>query len=61
MAYRRLSEARVYARGITPQFYGTMENINPKLCLPHLKDFITDEFLPTAIFLEYIPNMRELN
>lgn len=30
-------------------------------CLPHLKAFVKDEYLPTAILLEYIPNMKELH
>ncbi|KAI1909911.1 hypothetical protein LOZ12_003906 [Ophidiomyces ophidiicola] len=59
-AYRRLTHAGVCARGITPQFYGTIENIDPTQCLPHLELFVKDEYPPTAIFLEYIPNMKEL-
>ncbi|OJD27502.1 hypothetical protein ACJ73_01115 [Blastomyces percursus] len=59
-AYRRLTHAGVCARGITPQFYGTIENIDPTRCLPHLKSFVKDEYPPTAILLEYIPNMKEL-
>ncbi|OAX78608.1 hypothetical protein ACJ72_07083 [Emergomyces africanus] len=60
-AYRRLTHAGVCARGITPQFYGTIENIDPTRCLPHLKAFVKDEYPPTAILLEYVPNMKELN
>lgn len=60
-AYRRLAQAGVCARGITPQFYGATENIDPTLCQPHLKAFLRDEYRPTAILLEYIPNMEELN
>jgi hypothetical protein len=55
-----LTEAGVCARGVTPRFYGTIENIDPTSCLPHLKAFIKDEYPPTAILLEYIPNMKEL-
>ncbi|KAL2218025.1 hypothetical protein M432DRAFT_632658 [Thermoascus aurantiacus ATCC 26904] len=48
-------------RGIIPQFYGTIENLDPKLCQPHLKAFLNDEYIPNAILLEYIPNMREFH
>ncbi|PGH13971.1 alpha-L-arabinofuranosidase axhA [Polytolypa hystricis UAMH7299] len=60
-AYRQLTQAGVCARGIAPQFYGTIENIDPTPCLPHNRAFVKDEYLPTAILLEYIPNMKELN
>ncbi|QSS62553.1 hypothetical protein I7I51_02291 [Histoplasma capsulatum] len=59
-AYRRLTHAGVCARGIPSQFHGTIENIDPTQCLPHLKFFVKDEYPPTAILLEYIPNMKEL-
>ncbi|EEP79938.1 predicted protein [Uncinocarpus reesii 1704] len=59
-AYRRLTQAGVCARGITPRFYGTVENIDPTQSLPHLQSFVNDEHPPTAILLEYIPNMKEL-
>ncbi|EFQ97006.1 serine/threonine protein kinase [Nannizzia gypsea CBS 118893] len=52
-AYRRLNEAG--------PFYGTIENIDPKLCLPYLNKFVDDKYRPTAIFIEYIPNMKELH
>ncbi|KAK2786399.1 hypothetical protein FQN52_007856 [Onygenales sp. PD_12] len=60
-AYRRFKETGICARGITPDFYGTLENIDPKLCLPHLRRFVRDDYPPTAIFMEYIPNMKELH
>ncbi|OJD18421.1 hypothetical protein AJ78_01540 [Emergomyces pasteurianus Ep9510] len=60
-AYRRLTHTGVCGRGITPQFYRTIENIDPTRCLPHLEPFVKDEYPPTGIFLEYIPNMKELS
>ncbi|EEQ85585.1 uncharacterized protein BDCG_08854 [Blastomyces dermatitidis ER-3] len=60
-AYRRLTHAGVCAQGITPRFHGTIEDIDPRQCLPHLKAFLKDEYRPTAILLEYIPNMKELD
>jgi hypothetical protein len=56
-AYRRLTEAGVCSRGITPQFYGTIEALDVNKCRPHLDEFVKDEYLPTAILLEYIPDM----
>ncbi|EER40594.1 conserved hypothetical protein [Histoplasma capsulatum var. duboisii H88] len=58
--YRCLTHAGVCARGITPQFYGTIENNDSTQCLPHLELFVQVEYPPTAILLEYIPNMKEL-
>ncbi|KKZ64681.1 hypothetical protein EMCG_01369 [[Emmonsia] crescens] len=60
-AYRRFKESGICAKGITPDFYGTLENIDPKLCLPHLRHFAKDDHPPTAIFMEYIPNMKEVH
>lgn len=40
---------------------GVIENIDPALWQPHLRAFVEDEYRPTAILLEYIPNMEELH
>ncbi|KAK2741034.1 hypothetical protein FQN57_005771 [Myotisia sp. PD_48] len=45
--------------GITPKFYGVIENIDINQCRPHL-DHFPDRF-PMAIILEYIPNLVEIN
>ncbi|KAL1863180.1 hypothetical protein Plec18170_000010 [Paecilomyces lecythidis] len=60
-AYKRLHETGLCDRGIVPKFYGVIEPLDPTLCQPHLKMFLNDEYLPTAIFLEYIPDMRMLH
>lgn len=60
-AYRRFKETGICAQAISPDFYGTLENIDPKLCLPHLRRFVKDDYPPTAIFMEYIPNLKELH
>ncbi|OAX82016.1 hypothetical protein ACJ72_03641 [Emergomyces africanus] len=60
-AYRRLTDAGICASGITPQFYGAIENIDPELGLPHLQAFVKDEYPPTVILLEYLPKMKELD
>ncbi|KAK2762320.1 hypothetical protein FQN54_001330 [Arachnomyces sp. PD_36] len=59
-AYRRLKERGVCDRGIVPQFYGTMDNFDPKPCHPYLKRFKHDDNPPSAIFMEYIPNLEML-
>jgi len=59
-AYERLRQYGLCDRGIIPQYYGTIENLDPKLYQPHLNDFLEDEYPPKAILLEYIPNMQML-
>ncbi|OJD26949.1 hypothetical protein ACJ73_01672 [Blastomyces percursus] len=60
-AYRRLKARGVCDKGIVPQFLGTMDKFDPKLCQPPLKKFLEDEYPPSALFLEYIPNMEEIS
>ncbi|KKK19016.1 hypothetical protein ARAM_007163 [Aspergillus rambellii] len=60
-AYRRLQKYALCKRGIVPQFYGTIDNLDPKLYQPHLKVFLRDEYPPNGILLEYIPNMQTLH
>ncbi|KKZ64658.1 hypothetical protein EMCG_09421 [[Emmonsia] crescens] len=63
---RKDRELDIHARGvcnkgIVPQFLGTMDKFDLKLCQPHLKMFLEDEYPPSALFLEYIPNMEMIN
>ncbi|PGH11811.1 hypothetical protein AJ80_06969 [Polytolypa hystricis UAMH7299] len=60
-AYRRLQAHGVTEEGYVPQFYGSIEELKPRLWQPHLNMFINDTELPSAIFIEYIPNMRQLH
>ncbi|KAJ9243486.1 hypothetical protein DTO280E4_5601 [Paecilomyces variotii] len=57
-AYTRLKDHGLCDRGIVPRFLGSMEKFDPSFCQPHLKMFLHDEYLPSAIFLEYIPNLE---
>lgn len=57
-AYKRLKEQGLCDRGIVPQFYGTLEKLDVQQFRPHLDMFLEDEYVPNAIFLEYIPNIR---
>lgn len=45
-------------KGIVPQFYGSLENIDVQHFQPHLDAFLYDKYPPSAIFLEYIPHMQ---
>ncbi|KAL1961068.1 hypothetical protein VTO42DRAFT_4956 [Malbranchea cinnamomea] len=54
-------EPGICDQGIVPQFFGTMDKFDPKPCQPHLCTFVNDEYPPSAIFLEYIPNLEMLD
>lgn len=41
-----------------PRFLGSMRKFDQSLCQPYLEMFLDDEYPPSAIFLEYIPNME---
>ncbi|EED21986.1 conserved hypothetical protein [Talaromyces stipitatus ATCC 10500] len=57
-AYRQLKERGLCDGGIVPRFFGTMDKFHPRQCLPYLKAFVNDEYFPSAIFLDYTPNME---
>lgn len=38
-----------------------MEKFNPQPCQSYLEMFLHDEYLPSAIFLEYIPNLEMIH
>lgn len=58
-AYRRLKDAGLCERGVVPDYYGAITDIQPQLW-PDLVNFHNDEQLVDAILLEYIPNMQRL-
>ncbi|KAB8267883.1 hypothetical protein BDV30DRAFT_246187 [Aspergillus minisclerotigenes] len=60
-AYKRLQEYGLCDRGMVPKYYGTVDNLDPKLHQPHLKMFLSDQYPPSAVLLEYIPNMQMLH
>ncbi|KAJ9302343.1 hypothetical protein DTO271G3_1209 [Paecilomyces variotii] len=60
IAYRRLQEHGICDRGIVPQFYGAIEQLDLSRYKPHLDRFLTDKDPPSAIFLEYIPDMEPI-
>ncbi|EEP76848.1 predicted protein [Uncinocarpus reesii 1704] len=59
-AYRRLKAKRLYEKGLVPDFYGEMENLDPDLWRPHLDSFLRDELRPCAVVLEYIPKLQKM-
>ncbi|EDP47895.1 hypothetical protein AFUB_097460 [Aspergillus fumigatus A1163] len=60
-AYRRLKEHGLCDSGLVPNFLGSMRKFDPHLCQPHLNSFLYDEHLPSAIFLDYIPDLEMIN
>jgi tRNA A-37 threonylcarbamoyl transferase component Bud32 len=44
-----------------PRFYGAFDKLDLKLYQPHLRMFLKDEYPPSAILLEYIPDMQQLH
>ncbi|KAJ5583261.1 hypothetical protein N7535_001881 [Penicillium sp. DV-2018c] len=59
-AYRRLKANGLCERGVIPDFYGTIEKIQPALW-PGLHMFCGDDLPPKAILIEYIPNMKPID
>ncbi|OJD13344.1 hypothetical protein AJ78_06202 [Emergomyces pasteurianus Ep9510] len=60
-AYRRLFERGICEKGIVPRFFGTIDKFDPGPCQPYLRHFANDVYPPSAIFLEYIPNLEMLD
>lgn len=44
--------------GIIPRYYGEMRHLDVEKDQPHLRKFLNDKYPPSAMFLEYIPNME---
>lgn len=44
--------------GIIPRYYGEIKHLDVKEYQPHLRKFLNDKYSPSAMFLEYIPNME---
>ncbi|KAJ5692811.1 hypothetical protein N7462_002234 [Penicillium macrosclerotiorum] len=60
-AYARLKERGICDRGIVPQYLGSISKFDPSKCQPHLSMFQEDEYLPSALFLEYIPGLEMIS
>lgn len=44
-------------KGIVPRYYGEISHLDVNDYQPHLRRFLDEKLPPSAIFLEYIPNM----
>ncbi|KAL3259676.1 hypothetical protein ABHI18_005185 [Aspergillus niger] len=55
-AYQRLKSKEFCNRGVIPDSYGIIRNIQPALW-PGFGMFLGDKLPPNAILIEYIPNM----
>ncbi|KAL1981965.1 hypothetical protein VTN96DRAFT_1977 [Rasamsonia emersonii] len=61
IAYQRLKAKGLCQQAVVPDFYGVIEQINPKKWQPHLKKFLNDKLRPNAVLIEYIPNICQIN
>jgi serine/threonine protein kinase len=59
-AYRRLKAKGFFGRGLVPDFYGTITNIQATLW-PDLHMFVEDKLPPNAILIEHIPGAEPLS
>lgn len=59
-AYHRMQLKGLCEKGVIPDFYGTIRNIQPS-CWSDLDMFLRDRLPPNAILIEYIPNLQSIN
>lgn len=59
-AYRRLKEKGLCAKGVVPDFYATVTNIESARW-PELHKFYNDDLPANAIIIEYIPNLERIH
>ncbi|KAJ9223571.1 hypothetical protein DTO271D3_5887 [Paecilomyces variotii] len=59
-AYRRLKAKGLCKRGVIPDFYGTITNIQPN-SWPDLHMFVGDKLPPNAVLIEYVANMQQIS
>ena len=60
-AYERLNEEGLCERGIVPRYYGHLDRVDPESWSRQLDAFSQDPQWPSAIFIEYIPDMKMLD
>jgi predicted Ser/Thr protein kinase len=56
-----MKENGLCRRGILPQFYGTMERLDPASFDPYLYDFKDDPEAPDAVLLKYVQGAEPLS
>ncbi|KAB8267073.1 hypothetical protein BDV30DRAFT_244642 [Aspergillus minisclerotigenes] len=59
-AYCRLKSKGLCGR-VVPNLLGRLRKFDPELYRPHLDNFINDKYLPTALFLQYIPQIEMIH
>lgn len=59
-ASERLKAKGLCERGVVPDFYGTITNIQPALW-PNLDMFIDDKIPPRAVLIEYVPDIQPID
>ncbi|RAK89631.1 hypothetical protein BO79DRAFT_145763 [Aspergillus costaricaensis CBS 115574] len=59
-AYQRLESKGLCQRGVIPNYYGTIRNIQPA-DWPNLHMFLNDKLPPNAVLIEYIPNLQQID
>ncbi|KAE8373241.1 hypothetical protein BDV26DRAFT_72956 [Aspergillus bertholletiae] len=59
-AYCQMKSKGLCKRGIIPDFYGTVRNIQPAIW-PNLDMILDDKLPPNAIIIEYIPNLQQID
>ncbi|KAL4863881.1 hypothetical protein BDV12DRAFT_189347 [Aspergillus spectabilis] len=59
-AYSRLKSMGLCMRGVIPNFYGTIRNIQPA-DWASFGMFLPDKLPPSAILIEYIPNLQSID
>lgn len=61
-AYTRLKEHGLCNRKIVPDYYGYLEKLDLNRWEGrHLDNFLEDKIPPSAVFMEYIPHLKELD
>ncbi|KAL4929520.1 uncharacterized protein BDV17DRAFT_56874 [Aspergillus undulatus] len=60
IAYARLKAKGLCKKGVVPEFYGVVRNIQPTKWA-FLNMFINDILAPNAILIEFIPNLHQID
>ncbi|KAJ6037308.1 serine/threonine protein kinase [Penicillium herquei] len=55
-AYENLIAYGVCDTGFVPKYYGYIDQLDPQAFYPALQDFVSDEFNPKAILIEFFPD-----
>lgn len=59
-AYRLLRKEGFCKRGLVPNFYGTIQNIDVNLW-PQFSQYQNHKYRPSAVLMEYVPDAEQLS